>query len=69
MTPQLAITMGDPAGVGPEIIIKACKQLEGRIRAGELRLLVIGSNASLEPARKTLDVDFRIEATSETAET
>jgi len=69
MTPQLAITMGDPAGVGPEIIVKACKKLEPRIRAGELRLIVIGSNASLEAARQALAPDLRIEATSEAEET
>jgi 4-phospho-D-threonate 3-dehydrogenase / 4-phospho-D-erythronate 3-dehydrogenase len=27
MLPSLGITMGDPAGVGPEIILKACKQI------------------------------------------
>jgi 4-phospho-D-threonate 3-dehydrogenase / 4-phospho-D-erythronate 3-dehydrogenase len=68
MTPQLAITMGDPAGVGPEIIVKACKRLEGRLRAGEFKLLVIGSNASLEGARKALGIDLPIEETTEAAD-
>jgi 4-phospho-D-threonate 3-dehydrogenase / 4-phospho-D-erythronate 3-dehydrogenase len=67
MTPQLAITMGDPAGVGPEIIVKACKRLEGRLRAGELRLLVIGSNPALEAARAALGIDIQIAEVSETA--
>ncbi|HWT09458.1 MAG TPA: 4-hydroxythreonine-4-phosphate dehydrogenase PdxA [Roseomonas sp.] len=49
--PHLAITMGDPAGIGPEIIVKACVALQPRIAAGELRLLVIGSGAALERAR------------------
>jgi 4-hydroxythreonine-4-phosphate dehydrogenase len=62
MTPQLAITMGDPAGVGPEIIVKACQRLQSRIRAGELRLLVIGSNVSLEAARAALGSDIAIPA-------
>jgi len=31
MKPHLAITMGDPAGVGPEIIVKACAALRGRL--------------------------------------
>ena len=66
MTPQLAITMGDPAGVGPEIIVKACKRLEGRLRAGELRLLVIGSNPALEAARAALGIDIQIAEVSET---
>ncbi len=35
MTPHLAITMGDPAGVGPEIIIvKACAALKDQPRLG-----------------------------------
>ena len=52
MTPRpLAITMGDPAGVGPEIIAKAAAELYPRIRNGELRLVVIGSNPALERAR------------------
>jgi len=46
--------MGDPAGIGPEIIVKACKRLEGRLRAGELRLLgnfyPAGSPAARYPA-------------------
>ncbi|WP_328805783.1 4-hydroxythreonine-4-phosphate dehydrogenase PdxA [Sabulicella rubraurantiaca] len=48
---QLAITMGDPAGIGPEIIVKACRALAPRIDAGELRLLVIGHATALEQAR------------------
>ena len=48
---HLAITMGDPAGIGPEIIVKALARLRDRIEAGQLRLLVIGSNVALEQAR------------------
>ncbi len=51
-TPQLAITMGDPAGVGPEIIVKACRTLAPRIAAGELRLLLIGHRSALAAARR-----------------
>jgi 4-hydroxythreonine-4-phosphate dehydrogenase len=47
----LAITMGDPAGVGPEIIVKAVAELRPRIEFGELSLVVIGSNPALEQAR------------------
>src|ERR1700693_3637779 len=55
MTPRpLAITMGDPAGVGPEIIVKAAAELFPRIQSGELRLIVIGSNPALEQARAQL---------------
>lgn len=48
---HLAITMGDPAGIGPEIIAKACARMAERIAAGDLRLLVIGSGPALERAR------------------
>jgi 4-hydroxythreonine-4-phosphate dehydrogenase len=52
--PRLAITMGDPAGVGPEIIVKACRRLLPRLAAGELRVLVIGHRSALLSARALL---------------
>jgi 4-hydroxythreonine-4-phosphate dehydrogenase len=68
MTPHLAITMGDPAGIGPEIIVKACARLKDRLAAGELRLLVIGSNAALANARRTLGIDIDIPETDAESE-
>lgn len=65
MTPQLAITMGDPAGVGPEIILKACKKLEDRLNSGALRLLVIGSNTVLRETRAALGIDLDIPEVAE----
>lgn len=53
--PRLAITMGDPAGVGPEIIVKACRRLQPRIANNKLRLLVIGHRSSLHMARSLLN--------------
>ena len=53
-TPRLAITMGDPAGVGPEIIVKACRRLMPRLEAGGLRLLVIGHRSQFDAARELL---------------
>ncbi len=58
--PLVGLTMGDPAGIGPEIIVKACKALGGRIAAGELRLLVIGSGRALERARAALTPELAI---------
>jgi 4-hydroxythreonine-4-phosphate dehydrogenase len=60
MRPHLGITMGDPAGIGPEIIVKACAKLHPRLEAGELGLLVIGSNAALKAARAQLGADVEI---------
>ncbi|MDR6951559.1 4-hydroxythreonine-4-phosphate dehydrogenase [Ancylobacter sp. 3268] len=60
MTPHLAITMGDPAGIGPEIIVKACERLKDRLAAGELRLLIIGSNPALRRTQAALGSAFDI---------
>jgi 4-hydroxythreonine-4-phosphate dehydrogenase len=43
--------MGDPAGIGPEIIVKACVALRDRIESGQLNLLVVGSFAAWAQAR------------------
>jgi 4-hydroxythreonine-4-phosphate dehydrogenase len=59
-TRHLAITMGDPAGIGPEIIIKACEKLRARIDAGDLRLLIIGSGAALKTAASSLQAGIDI---------
>ncbi len=52
--------MGDPAGVGPEIIVKAVRRLKPRLDAGDLRLLVIGHRSALRAAQVVLDdhLDF-----------
>ena len=64
---HLAITMGDPAGVGPEIIVKAAAELYPRIQSGALRLVVIGSNPALERARAQIAPDLAIPAVTEDA--
>ena len=60
LPPCLGITMGDPAGVGPEIIVKAVRRLKPRLDAGDLRLLVIGHRSALRAAQVVLDdhLDF-----------
>ena len=56
---NIAITMGDPAGIGPEIIVKACRRLLPRIEAGELKLTVIGHRSAFEEAGGSEDAcDF-----------
>ncbi|WP_411909447.1 4-hydroxythreonine-4-phosphate dehydrogenase PdxA [Mesorhizobium sp. B263B1A] len=45
--PRLGITMGDPAGIGPEIIAKACARLKPRLADGSLSLLIIGSATAM----------------------
>jgi 4-phospho-D-threonate 3-dehydrogenase / 4-phospho-D-erythronate 3-dehydrogenase len=61
MTPRhLAITMGDPAGIGPEIIIRACSKLRARLDSGDLRLLIIGSGPALKRAEAQLGIELDI---------
>jgi 4-hydroxythreonine-4-phosphate dehydrogenase len=61
MTPRhIAITMGDPAGIGPEIIVKACERLRPRLDAGEFGIVLIGSALSLERARAAFTPDLPI---------
>ena len=49
---HLAITMGDPAGIGPEIILKACARLRSRLESSDLKLLIIGSGRALQPTTR-----------------
>ncbi|MBS1157519.1 MAG: 4-hydroxythreonine-4-phosphate dehydrogenase PdxA, partial [Proteobacteria bacterium] len=53
---RLAITMGDPAGIGPEIIVKAALALREEVAAGRIELLVFGSAAALAKARLQLGI-------------
>lgn len=56
-TPRIALTMGDPAGIGPEIILKAANLLLPRIEAGELHLLVIGCANTFRATARSLGCD------------
>jgi 4-hydroxythreonine-4-phosphate dehydrogenase len=53
---RLAVTMGDPAGIGPEIIVKAALKLREEVAAGRIELLVFGSARALAQAREQLGV-------------
>lgn len=53
---RIAITMGDPAGIGPEIIVKAAHAMRDRIASGRLALQVVGSARALEEAEAQLDL-------------
>jgi 4-hydroxythreonine-4-phosphate dehydrogenase len=50
MKPRLALTIGDPAGIGPEITVKALRQPALHEQA---RLLVIGSAQVIEDAARS----------------
>ncbi|MDU0458164.1 MAG: 4-hydroxythreonine-4-phosphate dehydrogenase PdxA [Geobacteraceae bacterium] len=55
--PLIAITMGDPCGVGPEIIVKALQSPQ--VAAG-CRTFVIGDRPALERALSVCQSDLRI---------
>lgn len=65
--PHVAITMGDPAGIGPEIIVKAVARLKARIGAGTLKVVVVGHGTNLEAARRRFAPDLAIPLVEETA--
>ncbi|WP_099827841.1 4-hydroxythreonine-4-phosphate dehydrogenase PdxA [Oceaniglobus indicus] len=46
--PILAVTIGDPAGIGPEIALKAVRDLAPRLDDGALSLLLVGDAATLQ---------------------
>jgi len=54
---RLALTMGDPAGIGPEIIAKAAHQIKGLVQAGRVELLAVGSAQALRQAGAQLQLD------------
>jgi 4-hydroxythreonine-4-phosphate dehydrogenase len=64
----LAITMGDPAGIGAEIVVKACLALHERLASGELCLLVIGHRSALDAARSLIGAPINIPAVTEAQE-
>ncbi|NPV09580.1 MAG: 4-hydroxythreonine-4-phosphate dehydrogenase PdxA [Anaerolineae bacterium] len=53
--PTLFVTMGDPAGVGPEVVCKALARLRGGSVA---RLVTVGSRAVLERAARWVGVQL-----------
>jgi 4-hydroxythreonine-4-phosphate dehydrogenase len=57
--------MGDPAGIGPEIIVKSAARLKSQLNAGKLKLVIIGSNAALEQARAKFTPELAIPEVTE----
>ena len=63
--PLIAVTMGDPAGIGPEIVAKSFADPEFR---DESRAIVVGDPAILERAAKLLELPLRANEISEPEE-
>ena len=55
--PVLGLTMGDPAGIGPEVIAKA---LAGKVVPRLCRPVVIGSRSVMEETIKTLRLGLKV---------
>jgi len=62
--PLVAITLGDPAGTGPEIIAKALALPEVRSLA---RLLIVGDAATLDRAQTYTGTNLRLHAVGDVA--
>jgi 4-hydroxythreonine-4-phosphate dehydrogenase len=58
---RLAITLGDPAGIGPEIAAKATRQMAELTRSGQVELIVLGSAAVMRQAETALGLPARDE--------
>ena len=63
--PLIAVTMGDPAGIGPEIIARTFAE-EGFRNDG--RAFVVGDPAMLERAARLLDLPLRVNVIREPEE-
>ena len=61
MRPRLALVPGEPAGVGPELCVRAAQ------RAWDADLIAYGDRASLERAAATLDLPLSLVAPDEPA--
>ena len=59
MKPILAITMGDPAGIGPEITVRALNRKETYEKC---RPIVTGDAAIMQQAVKLLGFDLQVNA-------
>lgn len=60
--PVIAVTVGEPAGIGPEISIRAASQLRA-----DVRVVLIGDAAYLAMLAAEIDPDIRLMATSSQA--
>ncbi len=63
--PILAITMGDPAGIGPEIVVRALNHKE---TYAQCRPLVTGDAAVMEQAVKVLGLPLTVHAIDKVAD-
>ena len=58
---RIALTMGDPAGVGPEVLLKAVRELGPSVATGKMNLVAVGTRSCFERAAKLCDIDVTFE--------
>jgi 4-hydroxythreonine-4-phosphate dehydrogenase len=58
--PVIAVTMGDPAGVGPEIALKAIESLAPRVAAGEVLPVIVGARGEIARTAEALGLPARL---------
>ena len=63
MKPNIALVIGDPAGVGPELIAKLLSDVEAPKQAN---IFVIGNRASMAEAEQATGTSLRLSTISET---
>ncbi len=64
MIPVLLISMGDPAGIGPEVILKALYKLRGEIQNKAFLPVIVGDLGILKLTAKTLKLPVEFEEIS-----
>jgi 4-hydroxythreonine-4-phosphate dehydrogenase len=58
--PVLGLTMGDPAGIGPEIILKSLELLAPRVAGGEVRPAVVGTASCIGASARALGLEVEV---------
>ncbi len=57
---RIGVTMGDPAGIGPEILLAAFEKIGNSEKAGALQLIAIGTASVLERTASSMSRSVRI---------
>ena len=63
--PLLAVTMGDPSGIGPEIAVKTFAR---KTDTGSCRLLLVGNDGIIQDAIRMTGLDLRVNAIHDPSE-
>ena len=64
--PLLALTLGDPSGIGPEVVVKALADSEVNDSA---RMFIVGTEQSARQALGEVGIDIPVECITEPADT